>query len=43
MANQIVLCDVAPRDGIQNEKTFLAPLQRYELIQRLAAAGIALD
>lgn len=40
MANQIVLCDVAPRDGIQNEKTFLSPAQRQELIQRLAAAGL---
>src|SRR5580700_4054365 len=40
MAKQIVLCDVAPRDGIQNEKTFLAPAQRHELIQRLAAAGM---
>src|SRR6202162_1679589 len=40
MANQIVLCDVAPRDGIQNEKPFLAPAQPYELIQRLAAAGL---
>jgi isopropylmalate/homocitrate/citramalate synthase len=40
MANQIVVCDVAPRDGIQNEKTFLSPAQRHELIQRLAAAGL---
>jgi isopropylmalate/homocitrate/citramalate synthase len=40
MAKQIILCDVAPRDGIQNEKTFLAPAQRHELIQRLAAAGL---
>ena len=40
MANEIVLCDVAPRDGIQNEKTFLSPIQRCELIRRLAAAGL---
>src|SRR5215471_6290537 len=40
MANEIVLCDVAPRDGIQNEKTFLSPAQRCELIRRLAAAGL---
>jgi isopropylmalate/homocitrate/citramalate synthase len=40
MAKQIILCDVAPRDGIQNEKTFLAPAQRHELIQRLGAAGL---
>jgi isopropylmalate/homocitrate/citramalate synthase len=40
MVNDIVLCDVAPRDGIQNEKTFLSPVQRHELVQRLAAAGL---
>jgi len=40
MANDIVLCDVAPRDGVQNEKTFLSPAQRYELIRRLAGAGL---
>lgn len=40
MANQITLCDVSPRDGIQNEKTFLSAAQRHELIRRLAAAGL---
>jgi isopropylmalate/homocitrate/citramalate synthase len=40
MKNDIVLCDVAPRDGVQNEKTMLSPAQRYELIYRLAAAGL---
>jgi isopropylmalate/homocitrate/citramalate synthase len=40
MGNEIVLCDVAPRDGIQNEKTFLSHEQRCELIERLAAAGL---
>jgi hydroxymethylglutaryl-CoA lyase len=40
MARQIVLCEVAPRDGFQNEKTFLEPGQRHESIQRLAAAGL---
>lgn len=40
MANQITLCDVSPRDGIQNEKTSLSPAQRHELIRRLAAAGL---
>lgn len=32
--------DVAPRDGLQNEKKVLSPLERAELIRRLAAAGI---
>ena len=40
MTNGIILCDVAPRDGIQNEKTHLSPAQRYELIQLLAHAGL---
>jgi isopropylmalate/homocitrate/citramalate synthase len=40
MIEKIALCDVAPRDGIQNEKTSLAPAQRYELIQRLASTGM---
>jgi isopropylmalate/homocitrate/citramalate synthase len=40
MANQITLCDVSPRDGIQNEKTSLSAAQRHELIRRLAAAGL---
>lgn len=40
MGNQIVLCDVAPRDGIQNEKTFLSAEQRFGLIERLAATGL---
>jgi len=40
MANQITLCDVSPRDGIQNEKISLSAAQRHELIRRLAAAGL---
>jgi isopropylmalate/homocitrate/citramalate synthase len=40
MANQITLCDVSPRDGIQNEKSFLSAAQRHELIRRLTAAGL---
>jgi isopropylmalate/homocitrate/citramalate synthase len=40
MANQITLCDVSPRDGIQNEKISLSAAQRHELIKRLAAAGL---
>src|SRR5271167_2412491 len=40
MSNQIILCDVAPRDGIQNEKIMLSPAQKLELIRRIAATGM---
>ncbi len=40
MSDQIILCDVAPRDGIQNEKIMLSSAQKLELIVRLAAAGL---
>jgi hydroxymethylglutaryl-CoA lyase/(R)-citramalyl-CoA lyase len=40
MTNGIVLCDVAPRDGIQNEKIMLTSAQKLELIRRLAKAGM---
>jgi isopropylmalate/homocitrate/citramalate synthase len=36
----ITICDVAPRDGLQNEKTHLDPEARAELVNRLAAAGL---
>jgi isopropylmalate/homocitrate/citramalate synthase len=37
---RIALCDVGPRDGLQNEsETFESPL-RAELVNRLAAAGL---
>jgi hydroxymethylglutaryl-CoA lyase/(R)-citramalyl-CoA lyase len=34
------LCDVAPRDGLQNEATHLEPAVRAELVNRLATAGV---
>jgi isopropylmalate/homocitrate/citramalate synthase len=34
------LCDVGPRDGLQNEPETLAPATRAELVNRLAAAGL---
>jgi (R)-citramalyl-CoA lyase len=34
------VCDVGPRDGLQNDKVTLAPAVRAELCARLAAAGI---
>src|SRR4051794_21104424 len=37
---QVTLCDVGPRDGLQNEPESLAPARRAELVNRLAAAGL---
>ena len=36
----VLLCDVGPRDGLQNEPDTLAPALRAELVNRLAAAGL---
>jgi isopropylmalate/homocitrate/citramalate synthase len=36
----LTLCDVGPRDGLQNEPDVLAPSVRAELVSRLAAAGL---
>jgi hydroxymethylglutaryl-CoA lyase/(R)-citramalyl-CoA lyase len=36
----ITICDVGPRDGLQNEPETLAPSFRAELINRLAAARL---
>lgn len=36
----LTLVDVAPRDGIQNEKLMLSSAQKLELIRRLAEAGL---
>ena len=36
----ITVCDVGPRDGLQNEAVTLAPALRAELCNRLAAAGV---
>jgi hydroxymethylglutaryl-CoA lyase/(R)-citramalyl-CoA lyase len=35
-----MLCDVGPRDGLQNEAVVLGPAVRAELVNRLAAAGL---
>ena len=37
---RLSLCDVGPRDGLQNEPESLAPAVRAELIGKLAAAGL---
>jgi hydroxymethylglutaryl-CoA lyase/(R)-citramalyl-CoA lyase len=36
----VTICDVGPRDGLQNEPETLAPAVRAELVDRLAAAGL---
>ena len=36
----ITLCDVAPRDGLQNDPTHLSPATRSELVNRLVHAGL---
>jgi hydroxymethylglutaryl-CoA lyase/(R)-citramalyl-CoA lyase len=36
----VLLCDVGPRDGLQNEPETLPPSRRAELVDRLADAGL---
>ena len=36
----MILCDVGPRDGLQNEPETLAPAMRAELVNKLSAAGL---
>jgi hydroxymethylglutaryl-CoA lyase/(R)-citramalyl-CoA lyase len=36
----VTICDVGPRDGLQNEDRRLGPETRAELVNRLAAAGL---
>ena len=37
---RVTICDVGPRDGLQNESESLAPAVRAGLIGRIAAAGV---
>jgi len=37
---RVLLCDVGPRDGLQNEAEVLPPATRAELVERLAGAGL---
>jgi isopropylmalate/homocitrate/citramalate synthase len=39
-AVRVTLCDVGPRDGLQNEAETLAPAVRAQLCERLAATGL---
>jgi isopropylmalate/homocitrate/citramalate synthase len=40
MAAAVTICDVGPRDGLQNEEQTLEPSVRAELVNRLVAAGL---
>ena len=37
---KVTICDVGPRDGLQNEPDALSPAVRAELVDRLGAAGV---
>ena len=37
---RVTLCDVGPRDGLQNESETFEPAVRAELVNRFAAAGL---
>jgi hydroxymethylglutaryl-CoA lyase/(R)-citramalyl-CoA lyase len=37
---RVTVCDVGPRDGLQNEPEALPPATRADLVRRLAAAGL---
>jgi len=37
---RVTICDVGPRDGLQNEANVLPPHVRAELVNRLAGAGL---
>src|SRR5260370_21315357 len=38
--SSVIVCDVGPRDGLQNEDRLLEPAVRADLCDRLAAAGL---
>jgi isopropylmalate/homocitrate/citramalate synthase len=40
MAAAVTICDVGPRDGLQNEAQTLEPSVRAELVNRLAGTGL---
>src|ERR1700761_1301007 len=40
LPSQVEICDVGPRDGLQNEDKSLSAAVRAELCDRLAAAGV---
>jgi hydroxymethylglutaryl-CoA lyase/(R)-citramalyl-CoA lyase len=38
--NAVTICDVGPRDGLQNDPMILEPATRAELVERLADTGL---
>lgn len=40
MADFVTICEVSPRDGLQNEKTYVATEDKVRLIDLLSAAGL---
>jgi hydroxymethylglutaryl-CoA lyase len=40
MMNSVIINDVGPRDGLQNQKKILSPDQRVQMIRALLAAGV---
>ncbi len=36
----VTVCDVSPRDGLQNDPTQLEPAMRAELVRRLTGTGV---
>ena len=40
LSASVTICDVGPRDGLQNDAVVLEPVVRAELVDRLAAAGL---
>lgn len=40
LTDAVAICDVAPRDGLQNEPRYLSAPVRAELCDRIAAAGV---
>ena len=40
MSNRVVITDVGPRDGLQNQPRILSVEQRTELVRAIAAAGV---
>ena len=40
MSDRVVITDVGPRDGLQNQPRILSVEQRTELVRAIAAAGV---
>ena len=40
MAEKVIINDVGPRDGLQNQSKILLPAERIQLINKLLAAGL---